>query len=157
MIILCGWVCCYIYCYLYITISPSSVELSMPESPHIIHHDTMTVCRPSRRLWSHRRHLNVRTSSVVPSLSWELEHDTEDHSQRTMLTSVSHTISHMVRWDLYKGFSYAMRSLEQIVALLPWCLSICPSVCLSIYLSVWDGRALWSYGTLYRRFTFTFG
>jgi len=31
-----------------------------------------------------------------------------------------------------------MRSLKRIVALLPWCLSVCPSV--------WDGRATWSYG-----------
>jgi len=30
--------------------------------------------------------------------------------------------------------------IERVVALLPWCSSIC--------LSVWDGRALWAYGTL---------
>ena len=39
-----------------------------------------------------------------------------------------------------KDFQYAMRSLQQIVALLPWRSSVCPFVC-----PFWDGRAFWSY------------
>jgi len=42
-----------------------------------------------------------------------------------------------------------MLSLEPIFALLPWCSSVC--------LSVWDERALWSYGGLYRGFKFMVG
>jgi len=42
-------------------------------------------------------------------------------------------------------FQRPMRSLEPIVALLPWCSFVCPSVCLSWKL---DGKALWSYGAL---------
>jgi len=53
-------------------------------------------------------------------------------------------ISSWTAIDVFIGFNFyrAMRSLERIVALLPWCLCVCLSICLS----VWDGSAFWSYG-----------
>jgi len=56
------------------------------------------------------------------------------------------TIAKLVSHNSENSFYVLARDAfrEWIVALLPWCSSICLSICPSVR----DGRALWSYGVL---------